>query len=536
MFKYWAWVWEQREYIANHPYEFNEMIPQEVAATSLIGIIAIIFIIIGRKDDGRNAYGRASFAKSGFQISRMGFNYHYGLVFGKKGMEHICLSKPLSVLLLAPPGTGKTTGIVIPSVLNADHSLVIHDPKGEIYDITNKAKSKHSEVLLFDPTIGECAKYNPLCNDVLPKDKDEILNYIRNISKILIRTKSDTANTFFYEEAQNAFTFFACWLIWKEEETSFSKVRKKMLSHHEVTKTIHNMCPELSVNNLENEHTDTEDNDDNSEEENDWDAINNQSTPEYLIELGRGVLLNAGNDKQWAGIESTLRQSLDVFESQKVSEATNYGCDFTAKSLRKNSQTVYLRVKDIDKERLAPLMSIVFTSLSTGLLSELPEGDDHMVTFILDEFVRLGKMNSIVDMPAIGRGYNFNAMFIAQDYGQIIDLYGRDKLSAIESNTAYKIVLTQNNAETAKKVSEQIGNTTRKRYSESESSNTKDINNKGRSRSYSYESTPLMSAQDIMNMEIGEGIILAQNNFKHPIKIKLPYYFSTRKFKRMLDD
>ena len=309
-----------------------------------------------------------------------------------------------------------------------------------------------------------------------------------------------------------------------------------MLSHHEVTKTIHNMCPELSVNNLENEHTDTEDNDDNSEEENDWDAINNQTTPEYLIELGRGVLLNAGNDKQWAGIESTLRQSLDVFESQKVSEATNYGCDFTAKSLRKNSQTVYLRVKDIDKERLAPLMSIVFTSLSTGLLSELPEGDDHMVTFILDEFVRLGKMNSIVDMPAIGRGYNFNAMFIAQDYGQIIDLYGRDKLSAIESNTAYKIVLTQNNAETAKKVSEQIGNTTRKRYSESESSNTKDINNKGRSRSYSYESTPLMSAQDIMNMEIGEGIILAQNNFKHPIKIKLPYYFSTRKFKRMLDD
>ena len=171
------------------------------------------------------------------------------------------------------------------------------------------------------------------------------------------------------------------------------------------------------------------------------------STPTDIIHLGRAVLSNLKSEKQWAAIISVLRQSLDVFHSKSVSNAFFEGCDFTAQSLGSKAQTVYLRVREIDKERLAPLMSLVFASLSRSLLSQLPNGDDFQVTFILDEFVRLGRLDSIVDMPAIGRGYNFNAMFIAQDYGQITDLYGREKLSAIESNTAYKIVLTQNNAE-----------------------------------------------------------------------------------------
>jgi type IV secretion system protein VirD4 len=237
----------------------------------------------------------------------------------------------------------------------------------------------------------------------------------------------------------------------------------------------------------------------------------------------------------WSAIVSTLRQSLDVFESTAVASSTNYGCDFTAKSLRESAHTIYLIVKDIDRERLAPLMAIVFSSLSSGLLSDLPKENSKQVSFILDEFVRLGRLESILDMPAIGRGYKFNAMFIAQDYGQIIDIYKKEKLSALESNTGYKIVLSQNNADTAKSIAEQIGYATRLKESDSVSTHTKDVINKGRSKNITREAYLLMSHQDIMNMEKGEGVVLVQHHFRHPIKITLPFYFKEPKFKRLLD-
>lgn len=533
--KYWIGLWINREIVFSNLDRLEQYITWDIWASTLMGTIAIIIIFVGRKDKDKFAYGKASYAKSRM-FEKMGINYNSGFVLGKYKQRILYMQKPLSLLLLAPPGTGKTSGIVVPSVLSIKHSQVIHDPKGEIYDLTQQAKERDSQVLLFDATSANCAQYNPLCEDVLPLDEDSRNNYIRNLSKILISCKANDSNAFFYIEAQSVFVFFASWLIWDKGYTSFSEIRKKILSGNDLARIIYDMCPSLEPQDEEEQDEDIDESASELDEmEDDWKGGDDDSSdiPESIIELGRAVIHNMKNDRQWSAIISTLRQSLDVFESSTIANATSNGCDFTAQTLRSSPQTIYLRVKDIDKERLAPLITIIFSSLSSGLLSEMPREDSQQVSFILDEFVRLGRLDSIIDMPAVGRGYKFNAMFIAQDYGQITDLYSKEKLSAIESNTAYKIVLSQNNAETAKKISEQIGHTTRSKESQSVSVHTRDVINKGRSKNISKEASFLVSHQDIMNMEHGTGIVLAQNFFRHPIKITLPFYFKEPQFQRL---
>lgn len=510
----WRTVWHD---IAN----LERYVTQDTIYTSVIGTIIIILTILYRDDPLRFAYGKAALARR-YQFKKMGLNYKAGLVLGKFKRKLLFMNEPLSVLLLAPPGTGKTTGIVVPSVLKSSHSLVIHDPKGEIYDLTHHYKAKHSKVLIFDPTSETCAKFNVFSKDMLPSTNDSISNYIRNVSKILIRTTGDSNNDFFVQEAQNAFTFFASWLIWKHGETSLPTIRNLMLSQTKMQDVIYGMCPSLKKKK-----------DNHVPDEEDWGDEPSDGTPLNILQLARGILSNTGSSKQWAAVVTLLRQSLDVFQSTTVANATDQNCDFTARSLRESAHTIYLKVKEVDKERLSPLMAVVFTSLTQNLLSSMPKQNEMQVSFILDEFVRLGRLDSVIDMPAVGRGYKFNAMFIAQDYGQISHLYSRDKLSAIESNTAYKIILAQNNYQTAKSISDLIGQTTRNRKSETVSYNTKQPMNKSKSYSTSKEGALLITPQDIMNLSHGKGLLLVQSHFMSPITITLPFYFNEPQLKEL---
>ncbi|MCI5108536.1 MAG: type IV secretory system conjugative DNA transfer family protein, partial [Candidatus Pacebacteria bacterium] len=157
--------------------------------------------------------------------------------------------------------------------------------------------------------------------------------------------------------------------------------------------------------------------------------------------------------------------------------------------------------------------------------------DDLPVTYILDEFVRLGKIRSIIEMPAIGRGYKVNSLFVIQDYEQISKTYSQQDLGIIESNTAYKIILQQNNFMTAERISKLIGNQTVKRKSTSRNTSFK---SHGKNISISEEGLPLVRPEMILNLEEGEAILLTQGYVNRPIKCNIPYYFKQPVFKNQI--
>ena len=130
------------------------------AYIAFIGLVAPLsmYVIwwIMPKNSTSEDYGSASFAKEN-DFERMGINHKEGLILGtlmhKGEYKLIRATKPLSSLVVASPGSGKTAGIIIPNLLSVPNSCIVTDIKGELYAKTAGYRQKHfnNEIQLFSP-------------------------------------------------------------------------------------------------------------------------------------------------------------------------------------------------------------------------------------------------------------------------------------------------------------------------------------------------------------------------------------------------
>jgi type IV secretion system protein VirD4 len=477
-------------------------IPNSVIISTSLGV-SLMVISFKSQIKQKGKYGFAKLARVA-DIKKSGLNFKRGIIFGKFKGKFIKSDKPLSVLILAPPGTGKTAGIVIPTLLTLDDSMIIHDPKGELYETTSRQRKKFGEVCLFDPLSDNSSKFNVFAKAMLPTDKRDIRGYIINNAGLLFKEIKE-GDKYFIDAAKSAFLFFTEWLIWQNGETSLPEIRKKLLEDADIGTTVREM-------------------------------VATKDLPEHIKQDGHGVLISEDSEKQWAGVVGTLKEGLEIFADPRVAVATSGGCDFNGYSFREKTTSLYLIVRDKDSKRLESIVSMLIESLASQLISVMPKAQDNKVVFVLDEFVRIGKIESIKNLPAVSRGYNVNSIFVAQDYAQIASIYGQDSVSIFETNCAYKIIFTQNNYQTAKRISDLIGNQTIKRVSYSKSSSNKALtvqSQEGRSKSQSEEGIALITPQDIVNLEPDKCIILAQGNISQPIKAKIAFYYKDSFLKKL---
>src|SRR3546814_4480724 len=62
---------------------------------------------------------------------------YVGILGRWKGGKYIRLIEPISVACSAPPGTGKTAALVVPSIVESpDISMIVNDPKPELAEMT----------------------------------------------------------------------------------------------------------------------------------------------------------------------------------------------------------------------------------------------------------------------------------------------------------------------------------------------------------------------------------------------------------------
>jgi type IV secretory pathway TraG/TraD family ATPase VirD4 len=75
-----------------------------------------------------------------------------GAFLGLAGGQAVFASREHAVLVLGAPRSGKTTGVVIPSVLACPGALVSTSTKTDVRDATVRSRSNVGEVWAFDPT------------------------------------------------------------------------------------------------------------------------------------------------------------------------------------------------------------------------------------------------------------------------------------------------------------------------------------------------------------------------------------------------
>ena len=135
-----------------------------IAASGGIAAMAVAIILsVWRAKEAQNVttYGSARWADIK-EVRRAGLLGPDGVVLGRLGGSYLRHDGPEHVLCFAPTRSGKGVGLVIPTLLTWPHSTVVHDIKGENFQLTSGWRARFGSVLLFDPTNPASAAYNPL--------------------------------------------------------------------------------------------------------------------------------------------------------------------------------------------------------------------------------------------------------------------------------------------------------------------------------------------------------------------------------------
>lgn len=504
-----------------------------ITATIPIVIYQIFFDEDSCKNHSqKNKYGYAKFASEKL-IKKMGLNFEKGIVFGlvrKKfpfGKAKIIKSDaPLSTLIIAPTGTGKTAGFIIPTLKTITNSVVAFDIKGELYQTTHQDRiNLGHKILVLDVQDGDI-KFNPFARNQLPEDLKKLKSYIKNVSNLLFDSSmrgeggARKEGNYFMNSAKELFNTVALYLIIQNGYTTISKIKEILLGKSQ-SKTIFATMGEK----IEEQVDEIKKMKDAGEK---YDKIKEQ----LLIQVQQGInqILQIADAKdQFSGVVGSLTTVLsayDDFEIQEIIDCEN--SSIVADDLRKQKITIYLRVKDADLERLRPLIALFFDTLVSAIISKTPEAEDNQITFVLDEFGNLGKIGKLIKATTISRSYKLNQIFILQDLAQIVSIYSGEERSILESNTAYKIVLQQNNFDTAKRISEIIGYKTDTKLSKSSKDSSKSIISQGGSAgsiSTSQEGLYLVTPQDILNLNKNQCLLIVQGFSANVVLADIAWWF-----------
>jgi type IV secretion system protein VirD4 len=121
------------------------------------------------------------------------------------------LTNAISTVILGPPGCGKTQGLVVPFVLECPETMVITDPKGDIFAASRVARERVGRVVILDPARLVTQKSD--CYDPIQfiRCGPETIDECREIAAALvIREKEGNDNSgHFLGLAEEAITGFA---------------------------------------------------------------------------------------------------------------------------------------------------------------------------------------------------------------------------------------------------------------------------------------------------------------------------------------
>ena len=543
------------------------------------------------------------------------------MVVGKFQGRLLKLKETLSTLCCAPPGTGKTAGVVIPTIFNSEGlSIIVNDPKPELCYSTTGARNKVGPVFVINwgkednPETGEYyPSWNPLSPGALPAPGPERDLYIDSMCNTLVEDPKG-GDQYWAQSGRSALCGLIHFVASKCEKalanerfiqkiyegTLTEKDKEELIGHYEEMQagnlrnnaaraiadiqsgnlTIENYLPIGTWNSFPErwinheacmamilEWITTSQIEQSNEIKRRIDegdqmaamadlmgdlldaAVNEANDYGYsrrcVTELSG---LRAKPDKERGSVLSTAFNGIRIFKNSAVVARTSFS-DLQFKDLRgmKDPVTgewkpisVYLSVNQTDAQALNPISAVFVDLMSAYLISNPPNSvnktDGKMgpfpTLFVLDEFPQMPKLKAVIDGPAVGRGQKVSYLLIGQDLGQISGKYGKDDLETVISTTACKVILSQNNEQTAERFSKMIGNKTVQTTSYSRNEGgiaNKDFNPFSKNVSYQLQGVSAISSNTLLSLPMLKQVVLMQGSIDTPIMADAPRWYLDKK-------
>ncbi|MBZ9710874.1 conjugal transfer protein TraG [Mesorhizobium sp. B3-2-1] len=399
-----------------------------------LSIIVAIAMSVWRAREAKNVqtYGSARWADRK-EVETAGLLGADGVVLGRYDRHYLRHDGPEHVLCFAPTRSGKGVGLVVPSLLTWPGSAIVHDIKGENWQLTAGFRAVHGRVLLFDPTNSRSSAYNPLLE--VRRGEWEVRD-VQNIADILVDPEGSLEKRNHWEKTSHALLVGAILhVLYAEKDKTLAGVAAFLSDPKRPIETTLAAMMKTPLG---------------------------EAGPHPVIASAARELLNK-SDNERSGVLSTAMSFLGLYRDPVVAEVTRR-CDWRISDIvgGKQPATLYLVVPPSDINRTKPLIRLILNQIGRRLTEDLhTKTSRHRLLLMLDEFPALGRLDFFESALAFMAGYGLKSFLIAQSLNQIEKAYGPN--NSILDNCHVRVSFATNDERTAKRVSDALGTATEMR-------------------------------------------------------------------------
>jgi type IV secretion system protein VirD4 len=135
------------------------------------------------------------------------------------------------------------------------------------------------------------------------------------------------------------------------------------------------------------------------------------------------------------------------------------------------TESIYIQIPEYRLDQWRDVITLIMQQFMNAF-ERRSEETARPALFLLDEFPRLGKMESITHALATLRSKKITICLIVQSTAQLDSIYGHDRRKVIMDNCPYKVILSATDPETQRQFSDLVGTHQEKQYSYSMSGTT----------------------------------------------------------------
>lgn len=465
------------------------------------GLFGLTFVItalwlVGRTklDDGRDPSGVLGDARWANKTERRVLDRGLEIGMDLETGQSIRISTDGNLLTIAPPRTGKTSGLIINNLLAPDQSAwdgpaVVLDPKGDIYEAVHERRAALGRrVIKFDLTPGakSSERWNPLENANV---KD--IARLQTVASVLIPNMGDT-NAYFGIRGIDILVGAMAVALEDSREQGRGATPADvaaLLSDHPrflaVAKRLHQQIFRSAQADLE------------------------------LDERARDALLSTAR--------SAVQWLQDELFQQLTSDAT-----FTMDEIAAGEADLFIIFPKESSRILGPLLRWMFSELFMAIRRR--KGAAERIVMFVDEADSLGKFDELRTALTLMPGLGVSVWSFWQSFSQIEENYGKHGAETFQNSAA---VTTISNiahlSEDAEKVSRALGDFTLLLQADS-AQETPGGQTTGTSRN--RQARRLLKANEAVEFDPEELIVLLNlaNATRHPLRLRKSKYWKDPRY------
>lgn len=440
------------------------------------GYVVFLALQARRLRERGHTHGSAAWAKRK-DIERAGLFAQTGIILGlweepRRRPEYLRSTGTHSVFVQGPPRSGKSTGVVLPTLLTWPGSALVHDAKGELWGLTAGYRAAGDglagQCLRFDPTNAAdgSARYNPLL-EIRPGPEE--VGDVQNIAALLADPQgqvrvSSASEEYFRTSAQRLIGAAILHVLYAEPDKTLGRVTSLLSGTggsfadalNRMAGTVHLPVPDdpalaaLLPADVRAELATVE-----------------PRTHPHVLEVAGAMA--ATDYRTLSNIQSTALAALDIYQDPLVRRNTRTS-DFRVRDLMHADRpvTLYLTVPASDVDRARPLVRLLLSQALRTLMYDLEIAGGraapsarHQLLLLLDELPLLGYLDIVPKALSFGPGYGIRALLCVQGLSQhraIYGVHGRDE--TIVGSCDIRVCLGANDAADATYFSDLAGKTT----------------------------------------------------------------------------